>query len=244
MGLRNIVLLLVGGAVLLSQEALGQPAASDSAFVAEATASAVASYKRVLSGQEVLYNGSEYVALPEPYTGFPFFGSEYLEEGSIKYSGEVFHNAFMEYDLVQDVLVIEHYDQRGFVVEALLHTDLIEYFELLGHRFINLRQDSSGLRAGFYDLLYDGKMKLLCKRRKSVHETVQGGEVEVSFIERATYHLLHDGQAITLRNKASVLKALSDKKKALKQFARANKLTNDNKEEMLVSLIRHYESLN
>src|SRR5690606_34682790 len=124
-------------------------------------------------------------------------------------------------------------------------SDLVEYFEVLGHHFINVREDSgwSGLRPGYYDLLYDGDMKLLCKRKKSINEKIENGVVDVSFIERATYHLLRDGEAISVRKKASILKALDDKKKALKQFARANGLGNRNKEEMLISLIRHYESL-
>ncbi len=199
-----------------------------------------------MHGQLILYNGSQFVPVPEPYEGFPFFGSEYWEEGSIQYYGEVFHNVPMEYDLVQDVLVIEHYDQRGFVTEVMLHSDRIGYFDLLGHRFVRVQGDSSSagmLRAGFYDLLYDGELKLLCKRRKSIHETVGSGVVEVSFLERASYYLLREGQALPVRSKASMLKVLSDKKRALRQFARANGLTNDDKEKMLVSLVRHYETL-
>lgn len=244
MRIASAVLSLVGCVGLFSQRASCQSIVTDSAFVAEATASAVANYDRALYGQVALYNGSEYIPIPEPYKGFPFFGSEYWEEGTIKYSGEVFHDVLMEYDLVQDQLVIEHYDQRGYVTEVKLHSDLIEYFDLLGHRFINVRGDSSGIRAGFYDLLYDGTMKLLCKHRKLLHETISNGTVEVSFLERANYYLLRDGKTISLRNKASILKALSDKKKALRQFARANGLSNENKEKMMVSLVRHYESLN
>lgn len=244
MRITNTFLSLVVGAVLFSETAWCQSADSDSAFVAEATAAAVASYERTMHGQVVLYNGSEYVPVEEPYEGFPFFGSEYWEQGSIKYSGEVFHDVTMEYDLVQDMLVIEHYDQRGYVTEVLLHNDLIDYFDLLGHRFINVRGDSSGIRAGFYDLLYDGAIKLLCKRRKMVHESVEGGAVEVRFLERANYYLMREGQAISIRNKSSLLKALADKKKKLRQYARANALNNGDKEKMFVSLIRHYESLN
>ncbi|HLT80243.1 MAG TPA: hypothetical protein VKZ86_04390 [Cyclobacteriaceae bacterium] len=245
MKISTTVVSLLGAAFFFTRPAFSQSVAPDSAFVIEAVEVAVAGYDRVMRGQEVLYNGSEFIPIPEPYNGFPYFGSEYLEEGSIKYAGEVFHNVLMEYDLVQDQVAIEHYDQRGYVTQVKLHSDLVEYFEVLGHHFINVREDSgwSGLRPGYYDLLYDGDMKLLCKRKKSINEKIENGVVDVSFIERATYHLLRDGEAISVRKKASILKALDDKKKALKQFARANGLGNRNKEEMLISLIRHYESL-
>jgi hypothetical protein len=244
MRITNTVLALLGVAVPFSQSAWSQVVAADSAFVAEAAASAVAAYESALHLQEALYNGSQYVPIPEPYDGFPFFGSEYLEEGTIKYAGEVFHNVPMEYDLVHDVLVIEHYDQRGYVTDVMLHSDLVEYFDLLGHRFISVHEDSSGLRPGFYDLLYDGEMKLLCKYKKSVHETVEAGTLNVKFLERVTYYLLRDGQGIPLRSRSSLFKALADKKKALRQYARANRLTDEDKERMFASLIRYYESLN
>lgn len=240
------ILSAIAGSLLFPRYVSGQQHASDSLFVAQAVASAVAAYDRSQRGQVALYNGAEYVPIPEPYEGFPFFASEYLEEGSVMYSGELFHNVPLEYDLVQDQLVIEHYDQRGYVTEVRLHDDLIDYFDLLGHRFIHVRgePDWGDLRPGFYDLLHDGKIKLLCRRKKNKQDRIEDRRVNVSFIERNTYYLVRDGQAITLRNKAAVLKALADKKKALRQFVRANRLKEVDKEEMMISLVQHYDSLN
>jgi len=245
MRLPTTVLLLIAAAIVPGQTARCQSLSADSAFLAQAVSLAVASYEQAQRLQSALYNGSEYVPIPEPYDGFPFFGSEYLEEGSIKYSGELFDNVPMQYDLVQDQLVIEHFDQRGYVTDVRLHDDLVEYFDLLGHHFVSVTEDSiwGGLRRGYYELLHDGSIKLLCKHRKERHETIENGTVNVRFLERTNYYLVKDGKSFTIKNKASVLKALADKKKALKQFARANRVDQIDREKMMISLIRHYESL-
>jgi hypothetical protein len=239
------IVALIGSAVLLAHDAWCQRFAADSVFVADAVASAIATYEQTQRGQVALYNGGEYIPIPEPYEGFPFFASEYLEEGSVKYSGELFHDVPMEYDLFQDQLVIEHYDQKGYITEVRLHNDLVDYFDLLGHRFINVRQDPAwgGLRPGYYDLLHDGTIKLLCKRKKNPYEWIENRMVNIKFIEKNAYYLVRDGQAIVLKNQATVVKALADKKKALRQFARANRLKDVDKEKMMISLVQHYESL-
>src|SRR5690606_1432850 len=107
MKISTTVVSLLGAAFFFTRPAFCQSVAPDSAFLIDAVVVAFAGCDRVMRGQEVLYNGSEFIPIFEPYNGFPYFGSEFLEEGSIIYAGEVFHNVLMEYVLVQDQVAIE-----------------------------------------------------------------------------------------------------------------------------------------
>lgn len=246
MGVKRPVILLIYLAVLIAPDIFGQPITPDSSLVTHAVASAASNYDAAMINQLRLYNGVEYNAYPEPYEDFPYFESEYWEEGSICYYGEWYHGVPMQYDLLNDLLVIEHYNQSGYGVVLQLHTDKVDAFELLGHSFIRISGDSSdasGLRPGFYDLLYDGESRVVCKKRKDVLERVESGTVSVSFVERTHYYIMKDGAAVPVRNKGTVLKALADKKKALKQFARKEKVFFIDKEESIVQLVRYYDTL-
>jgi hypothetical protein len=58
---------------------LGQVASSDSTFVERSKVNAIAMYNSAIKDQSLLFNGAEYKGIPEPYDGFPFFYSEYIE---------------------------------------------------------------------------------------------------------------------------------------------------------------------
>lgn len=241
---RLAAIVCVGISILSFSNSLGQT--PDTAFVGQARAHAVALYDVAMNRQFMLYNGSEYNAFPEPYEGYPFFGSEYWEEGAIKYYGERYEHVPMQYDLLNDLLIIEHYDQNGYVAEVVLHSEKVDYFDLLGHRFVRISPDSAqatALRPGFYDLLYDGQNKIICKRRKTMHERIESRTLTISFRERVNLFLIREGQVFPLRTKGSLLKVLSDKKRQLKQYARKEVTDFRDKEKVLVELVRYYESL-
>ena len=239
-------LVCLGISILPAFRAFGQEALNDTAFLAQAHAQAVSLYEATMNRQYGLYNGSEYNPYPEPYDDHPYFESEYWEEGSVKYYGERYDSVAMQYDLLSDVLVIEHYDQNGYMAEVALHSEKVDYFVLLDHTFVRLAPDTARvleLKPGFYDLLYDGQHKVLCKRRKMPKETIESGELKVDFLVRENFYLLKDGVVFPLKNKGSVLKVLSDKRRALNQYVRSEVRDFRNKEKLFVDLVRYYDSL-
>jgi hypothetical protein len=223
---------------------LGQGTSIDSTFVERSLGNAIAMYTVSIRDQALLFNGVEYKALPEPYEGFPFFGSEYVEAGSILYDGELYKNIPLQYDLVKDELIIEHYDQKGYVSMIKPHQTKISSFQLLDHTFVRIVGDSTAgvLREGFYDVLYDGGIKVLAKRKKNVSEDISLGQLTVSFIEKNSYYIEKDGKYYSVKNKGSMLKVLQDQKKSLSQFASKNKLNfKDNREGAMAKLAAYYD---
>jgi hypothetical protein len=217
----------------------------DSSFVEQSLSHAIASYTTSVRDQSLLFNGVEYKSFPEPYEGHPFFESEYIEEGSITYYGEYYQNVPMQYDLVHDELIIEHYDQKGYVGLVKLHQKKISSFALLDHTFVRVgSQAGANIRDGFYDLLYDGDVKILSKRKKSIAEDLSQQHLTVSFPIKNSYYLFKENKYYPIRNKGSLLKALKDKRKDLNQFANKNKASfSSNKEYGMIKLAEYYDQI-
>jgi hypothetical protein len=233
--------------LLICSVVLGQEVLVDSSFVSQSVAAAVELYSSSVRNQSMLYNGGEYDPYPEPYNDHPYFASEYWEEGSVHYYEEWYHDVSMQYDILRDELVIEHYGQSGFMAEVKLHSDKVDSFELLGHTFIRISGDSTeggGLRAGFYDLLYNGGIKILCRRKKSVVKNVESATLSISFDEKDSYFLIKDGSAFQVRNRATMLKALKDEKKVLNQAARKGRLDFVHQREFsIIEMANYYDDL-
>jgi hypothetical protein len=233
--------------VLSTSFSYGQKISNDSTSVDISKQNAIALYTKSIRDQSLLFNGIEYKAIPEPYNGFPYFGTEYIEEGSIYYDGELYSNISIQYDLVHDLLIMEHYDQKGYVSMIEPHQEKVSYFQLLNHTFIRISGDSSSeMRTGFYDLLYDGKVKVLARRKKNISQIASGGQLDVRFNERNVYYLMKDGKYHSIKNKGSVMKVLNDKRKSLNQYVSKNKSKVDfsmDREGAMVALATQYDQI-
>jgi len=67
-----------------------------------------------------------------------------------------------------------------------LISEKIDYFSLPGQSVVRLDADTmknSSIRTGFYDVLYDGRVKFYVKRHKEKKEEIAQGEIQVEFIE-------------------------------------------------------------
>jgi len=244
MRIENRISFLLTLMMLTSPALFGQGASIDSTFVERSLGNAIAMYTVSIRDQALLFNGVESKALPEPYEGFPFFGSEYVEPGSILYDGELYKNIPLQYDLVKDELIIEHYDQKGYVSMIKPHQTKVASFQLLDHTFIRIIGDSTAgvLRDGFYDVLYDGDIKVLAKRKKNVSEDISLSQLTVSFIEKNNYFIAKGGKYYSVKNKGSMIKVLQDQKKSLNQFVSKNKLNfKSNREQAMVKLAAYYD---
>lgn len=240
------VSLFIVFAVLNPVDLSAQHASADSTFVDRSGARAIKLYNKSTRDQLLLYNGVEYKPFPEPYEGHPFFESEYVEVGSVFYDGELYENVAMQYDLLDDLLVLEHYDQNGYVALMKPHQDKIKSFRVLDHNFISIDGDSTSgiLKDGFYELLYDGSVKVLAKRKKSVVRDYEYSQLIISFPQKNNYYLVNNGRYYPLKNKGALVKALQGNKKLLNDYARKNQLDfGNNKEKLFVALAAYHDQI-
>ncbi|NEM96997.1 hypothetical protein [Pontibacter burrus] len=216
---------------------------TDVDFLQQSTASAIKSYHDLVSVQKHLYTGTEYAVVKKNYVkGHQFFLDELPQQGSILYDGAWFENVPLQFDLAMDEVVAI---QGGNMYKVKLVKQKIKAFNIGGYAFTHIKHDSTGTIApGFYNVLFDGKASFLAKRAKVLQEkaTTTGMEGEYRFIDK--YYIYKDGAYHQVKSKGSVLRVFREDKKQLSKFLRDNNIKfSGNREDAILSIVQHYESL-
>lgn len=193
----------------------------DTAVARLRESSAISIYYDSLQQQSGLYNGGEYAQyihlLKE---GHPYLDTSALIHGSIYYDGTLYKNVPMLYDLIKDELVIQHFNKIFLVQLVRLK---IDSFSLQTHHFLHLGKDSvtkESIQEGFYDRLYNGKVKLYVRRSKFIRESIRDMAVERNVYQKDLYFLYKDGIYHDIYTESSILKLLKDKRAELRQALR------------------------
>ncbi len=124
-------------------------------------------YFKTLGPELSLYNGIYYRGYNRYPNdeGQPYFGSDDLIDGSVFYDGTLYENVAMQYDLVEDKLIIDH---KYGAVRLELITKKIKYFIFNRHHFVYLppqRLNRSFLR-GCMNCFMRGTIKCTSSGRK------------------------------------------------------------------------------
>jgi len=232
-----LLLMLLSGTVF-------PQAARDTLFVAVSRQNTTAIYLKAMHTQSRLYNGSKYSPPDHTLEEHPFFHSADWITGTVYYDGELFTNVPLMYDLAGQMLVTEH-AANGHAIRLV--EEKLAHFTLDGHYFERIINDSvanSLPSTGFYEVLYQGPTKLVKRHQSSLREQIISGSVERSYDEKSKFFLMRNGTFFPVKNKASLLKLLSNRKNELKKFFRQRRLSfSENRELTLKSLAEHYDTL-
>lgn len=223
--------------VLLASCPVVTLAQGDTTFVTDARNSAIRLYTQSVGVQSHLFNGSEYREYHSQRDEFPYLFDDVMF-GGVKYGGEVYENIPLYYDLEKDQVVTSY--THGNKVQLL--RDKVEYFDIGEHRFVRLNNDK--VAEGFYDLLYDGKMKFYAKRQKVLALKINGNVAENSFEERVKYYIVKNGTYHTVKGKRSVMGLIRDRKKDMKRAIREEKLKfGKTREKSIARILERYEQI-
>ena len=218
-----------------------QVAGSDSAILKQASQYALARYEQLDGGRDRLYNGYEYVGYDPRIRGHSFFEDNNWQNGSVLFDGRAYSAVPMLYDIVRDVVVIEH----GAGFRMTMRSDQVKTFSLLNHTFVRLSDTTSqGFRTGFYDLLYDGPTQLLARRTKTIliNPSVTSGFGE--FDAKAMYYIHKGNHYYPVKNKKTLLAVLTDHKQELVSYARKQKIRfRPDPEPAILALTQQYDKL-
>jgi hypothetical protein len=200
-------------------------------------------YGSATAHQALVFNGPSYQDPPiSNDEDHPYFPTSDFENGSVWYDGDQYDSLPMLYDCWQDELVLEHIDQKGSIVKMKLFKGKVGRFELQGHTFV-LQKADSGAAPAFYELLYEGTIKVLARRRK-VHFTETSTQLGVShsYSPRNELIVVKENQFHRVSGKKAALKVLADKRPALQAYAKDKGLTfKDRKESDMVALAEFYD---
>lgn len=192
-----------------------------------------------------VYNGPEYYLYSPAIKGNAYF-KDFIDftAGSVFYDGVQCNGVPMLYDLNADKVVVLAFDH--FTLYSLIN-EKVKSFDFLAHHFISINADTIvnnnlGLKSGFYDELYLGKVQILAKRSKSIQENA--GTAERHFSYSRDFYIRKNNLYYKSGSLNKILDLLKDRKKELQQYIKSSQIVfRDNPEEAMVKIAAYYDHL-
>jgi len=237
------IIFLLSISILFNAKAQQKDAAT---LVSESLTRAIHHYDNYLGQNLRLYSGPQYTFNYGQVGGHQYFIDDYWEQGSIVFEGQVYDGIFMKYDLLNDLITVEHFGDKGLLMSIKLFSPLVSSFTLHNHFFVRLHADSAGvIKEGFYDMLFDGdNISVLAKRQKEKVRTTGAGTLSDDFVEKDRHYMVKNGVYYPVKKRGSVIKVLADQKKQVKHFVRTNRLYFSTDRDRDLKIIgQYYESI-
>lgn len=196
--------------------------------------------------QSKLFNGPFYEFYSPQITGSAYFkDSQEFTKGSVVYDGFLYENVPLLYDLYRDVLVSVFYEGN---FKFNLISEKVSQFKIDDHKFVYLNKDLDATKSikktGFYDLLYDGKIKVYSKRAKLMQEANDTRYVRRFFVSKNNYFVERDKIMIPFGKLGTFLSLFKNEKAEMRKFLKKNELKfKDDPERTIVLLAGYYDAL-
>ena len=178
--------------------------------------------------------------------GTPFLFDDWVSGIVILGNGETFNNVPLKYNVFDEKLYFKN-PKNNEILEFVQPVKSFKFNELKGAGVF-----SKGFPAidrfnseTFYDVLFDGKVKLLNKKYKTVLEVrpYNSATVEKSFVDRNDYYIVKGNKIERIKNsRKDFLDIFSDKSAQIDAFIKKEKINFKNNDD-LVKVFNYFESL-
>ena len=144
---------------------------------------------------------------------------------------------------MHDKIIVDH-AYSHFSIQLI--DEKVKSFTLGNHAFVWLQRGDSlqgqTIRPGYYEVLYDGSVKVYAKRKKDINSVVETPLVKQEFVDRSQFFVYKDGNYFSVKSKSSILKVFDDKKSALRKYISKNKLNfREDRDFALAAAARFYD---
>ena len=162
--------------------------------------------------------GYNYNQVTNSDSNHPYFKENKWSKGSLVYQGLYYSVEGLKYDIEIDKLIYLMYDKENTMNGVALDENFIREFSVLNSTFRyynDLKYDTGRiLKAGYYEVVYDGKLKFLvrCRKLKTMND----------FSSFNDLFLLKDGTMTDINNIGKLIRQLKDKEKRVKEFVKYN----------------------
>ncbi len=230
---------------ILSSDLLFSQSNPDSVSSATALQNSIDFYYSFTGENSHLYIGTEYGGYNIRIMGNPYFDTVAMQSGSIYYNGTLYNNVPMLYDILNDDVIINRYNQN---FRIRLTKEKISYFSVLTHTFIRIVPDSTGKvlpGIGFYDRIYNGKTEVLVKRTKDIKDDPTiANEIISRFLQHNSYFVRKHHLYFQVATRKSLLKLFDDRDKQIRKYLRKNKIKfRKQPEYTIVKAAQYYDQL-
>jgi hypothetical protein len=136
------------------------------------------------------------------------------------------------------------------VFKISLYMDLVDSFALDGNTYFRIRDSlaPSFLRSGYWDRVYQGRIVLLKRERKSLHENlvISSDNVRYFIDGSISYYIRKDGVYHPVNTRKELFDALKDRRRSeIRRVMRKSGFEwRDNKEELLRRVAAWYDGVN
>jgi len=175
-------------------------------------------YKEQLPYFQELITGGQYEEAPLNYEGHPYYQTRVFEEGYLSINGIKYTGVQLLFDESADMLVTFH---PIYKKKILIKPEKVEEFQLNdGSLFRRFQGNESYAQNGngFYEVLKDGKVKVLLKHFKETEPTKEIGKYTYRFVEDNEYFYWYDDEFVPIRKKKQAIQSLGLFKKDVKSF--------------------------
>ena len=201
-----------------------------------------------LSGTGLKYNDGSYVNEKEAdIKGSPFLFDDWKKGNVLLKTKERIDSALIKYNLYADMLHVKVDDQ-----EYQFNIDVMEFLlpDPVSNETALFRSGFSPVpgmsEKSFYQVLYDGKTKLLIKYKKLIASeltSTPGVKARVFEDQKSYFILTASGKMEKIKKKnKGILDLLEDKKEELRKMVDTNKLKLTSDEE-IIKVLEYYDSL-
>ncbi|MEL6672912.1 MAG: hypothetical protein AAFR61_11995 [Bacteroidota bacterium] len=199
---------------------------------------------------EQILQGREHYAQYPKVLGHPFWPAEDWLIGRLETPLYTFPEILLKYDAYQDILVFGSDSMR--VDMSALDPSRVGRFAMLTHQFLYLGKNSeeqaalagAKLEPGYFELLYDGRVRLLVKRKKILRKENDDPDRRGEFVARSQYWLWNKQGLRRVESRGDTLKALTDQRQAIKAYWRQQSLTMKRLQQGgWTELLTYYDSL-
>jgi hypothetical protein len=184
--------------------------------------------------------GYYYNPVTNSESNHPYFKENKWVKGSLLYQGILYNVEHLKYDIEIDKLIYLSYGKDNTMNCIALNDNFICEFNILNStfRYYNGLKNAAGRKqkAGYYEVVYDGKLKFLVRNEKS--ETMN------DFSSTTDLYLLKDGRMTDISSMGNLIRQLKDKEKMVKEFVYDNRLKLNKSDYTSASMVlRFYENL-
>jgi len=184
--------------------------------------------------------GYNYNPVTNSESNHPYFKENKWTKGSLVYQGLVYNLEGFKYDIEIDKLIYLSYGHDNTMNGVALDENFIGEFSILNSTFRyyrNLKNEAGRkLKTGYYEVVYDGKLKFLVRSEKS--KTMN------DYSSLTDLFLLKNETLIGISSMRKLVSELKDKEKTIKEFIKNNSLTLNKSDYSSASrVLKFYENL-
>jgi len=180
--------------------------------------------------------------LPNDGSTYYAFSDRFLK-GSVLFRGKWYKDLFLNFDANMDELCIADLDHGLFVV---VNKHFVEQFSTENYTFVHYKQEAPSLLGdGYYQVLYEGNLKLYKKIKKQYYQlTSYGLEIKKGYTLLEHFFVWKDDRWHRIGTIGDLKKLFADQKRTIDTVVKTKGLHfRTHKELTLTELLTHLDNL-